>query len=195
MPEIFEYLERADRGGMEHDPDGELYYRILRKVDALPSGLATRPLLFSAMLYPLAMEEGLISADSPDRAVRHVLKVLAPRLGISRRDQERTQQILLAQRRMLPRKRKRTFPRTLVDRSYFPESFALFELIVQTTGQGQAELDWWNERLAELRGTGHVSPSPSPGLAQEPDEPEDKTKRRRKRRRRGRGRHGDAVAD
>lgn len=195
IPEMFEYLERADRAGMEHDPDGELYYRILRQTDALPSSAATRPLLFSAMLYPIAMEEGLISAESPDRAVRHVLKVLSPRLGISRRDQERTQQILLAQRRMLPRKRKRTFPRTLVDRSYFQESFNLFELIVRATGQGQAELEWWNERLEELRGTGRVSPSPSPGLAQEAEEPEDKLKRRRKRRRRGRGRHGDAVAD
>lgn len=194
IPEVFDYLERADRDQVESDPDGQLYIRLLKEADSLPRAVATRPLLYGAMLLPLALEQGLITDESPDRAVREVLKQLAPRLGISRRDQERTQQILLAQRRMLPRKRKRTFPRTLVDRSYFAESFALFQMMVRGTGQGLAELDWWNERLEELRGTGKVSPDPSPGLSSE-EEPTGSKPRRRRRRRPGRNRHQDLVAE
>ena len=194
IPEVFTYLERSDREQVESDPDGQLYFRLLREVDELPASERTRPLLFSAMLLPLALEAGLLATESPDQVVKQVMKVLVPQLGISRRDQERVQQVLLAQRRMLPRKRKRTFPKALVERSYFPESFALFRMMVRTSDSGAAELEWWNERLEELRGTGHVSPRPSPGLDLQ-EEAEGSRPRRRRRRRPGRGGHQDLVAD
>lgn len=196
IPEVFAYLERADRQPSESDPDGQLYFRILKEADALPAGEVTRPLLFAAMLLPLTLEAGLLTAESPDHVVKEALHSLVPRLGIARRDQERVQQILLSQRRMLPRKRKRTFPRALVDRSYFTESFSLFKIMVKATESGAAELDWWNERLEELRGTGQVSARPSPGLAPHPEEESGPERsRRRRRRRRGRGGNKELVAE
>jgi len=196
VPEVFSYLDRTDRQPVESDPDGQLYFRLLQQADALPARRATRPLLYATMLLPLALEAGLLTAESPDYVVKETLRSLAPRLGIARRDQERVQQILLSQRRMLPRKRKRTFPRALVDRSYFPESFSLFEMMVKATDSGTAELDWWNERLEELQGTGQVSPRPSPGLVAQPEEEaESGHPRRRRRRRRGRGGNKELVAE
>jgi len=196
VPEVFAYLERADRGQVPEDPDGQLYYRLLGKMDDLPGSLKVRPLLFAIMLAPLCLEAGLLGTEPPDQLVRNVMKELGPRLGISRKDQERVAQILLTQRRMLPRKRKRTFPKTLVERSYFSEAFALYRMLVEATGIGEAELAWWNERLGELRGTGQVSSRPSPGLAS-PDtgEQESSKPRRRRRRRPGRGGHQELVAD
>jgi poly(A) polymerase len=170
IPELHEHLLR------EHEhPEERLSSRILLAVDRLQASgrVFTRPTLYAALLHSATVEVGQSEEQTVDRAVRHTLAPFAQKLGISRRDTERVQQILLAQRRLLPRKGK-GLARSLVEKSYFPEAFQLFEVLVQATGEGKAEWEAWNAFLREQKGR----------------ERQAGPRRRRRRRRRG----GEALA-
>jgi poly(A) polymerase len=111
--------------------------------------------------------------------INDVLKPIAQRLAISRRDSERIRQILIAQGRLAPRaKRKRRFSvSAFVRRAYFLDALDLFELMAETTGDLQEEAAKWRKRFAELFPDG-------------PPQPEKKKKSRARRPNRERGQKG-----
>ncbi len=148
-PHMGEYLAAASRGDMVEDPDGELLFRLLEASDELiGSGRElTRPVVFAAWIFPRVLEAGLLTGGSPDVVVRREALKILPEIGLSRRDTERAQQILLAQRKFRPRSgHKRPSSKSFQTKSYFPESLDLFEIFVKATGHWQEELDHWLEQ-------------------------------------------------
>lgn len=160
-PNMARYFTELENNKKPEDPDGGLIYSLLHEADRLHS-LGTplsRPVLFACWLIPLLLDGGFLTSSNPDRLVRdQATKVLAP-LGLSRRETERVQQILLAQRRLRPRgnRRRRSAPKTLLQKSYFKESFQVFELFVRATGHWEEELEWWREhlQLSEVESADH----------------------------------------
>jgi len=110
------------------------------------------------------------------------------RMRVSRRDAERARQILLAQRRIAPSRRRRGRPMALVRRDYFAEALAAFALLAPVMRPQLAsdeEVQRW-QRLsdeAERDGGAFIDEASSP-----PGAGEEEPRRRRRRRRGGRRR-------
>jgi hypothetical protein len=115
--------------------------------------------------------------------IEEILLPLAQRLRISRRDAERTRQILLAQRRLSPARRRRTRPMALVKRDYFGEALALFELLASARESATDEPARWRALWRAAHGEPESQPSePAPVEAASPADGPASHKRRRRRR-------------
>ncbi len=151
-PNLEAYLRLAERGRVGHDRDGRLIAHLLEAADEefrRTGKKLPRPLLFGLWTFPLLLDQGLMETENPDALVRDGAGTMLSRLGLPRRDIERVQQLLLAQRRIFPRnkKRKRSLPKGLAGKAYFQESLALFKLWVRATGEGHDELERWSDVL------------------------------------------------
>jgi poly(A) polymerase len=106
----------------------------------------------------------------------------------SRRDSEIVRQMLLAQRRMAPGRRRRGRPMSLVRRDWFPEALALLELMhPNADGEMGDEIARWHRLARE----GHLEqPAAAPGDPAQPAAPGQRRRRRRGGRRRRRGGRG-----
>lgn len=184
-PNLASYLSRAEAGHVNDDVDGHLVFRMYDEIDRrLAQGWEVeRAILFSVWAYPLVLERGLTTLDDAGEMVRHTLEDLSEVMGLSRRDSERAQQLLLAQRKLLPTRRRKGLPRGFYQKSYFADSFLLFELWASATGN-QAELDWWKGRIEGAEGGSPGAPGSSPG----PQAAHHEAGGARRRRRRGRRR-------
>ena len=124
--------------------------------------------------------------------VETVLGPLVTRLGISRRDGERTRQILLAQRRLAPPRRRRARPMALLRRDHFLEALTLYDLVSRATGQNTDEVDRWH-RLFTKGGDAPHAPEHPP---MSPDEgPGGEAPRKRRRRGSRRRRSSSALTN
>lgn len=181
-PHLASYLARAEDGHVTDDQDAHLVFRMFDAIDqrVAKGWEIERAILFSVWAYPLVLERGLASLDDPTDMVRTTVEDLAEVLGLSRRDSERVQQLLVAQRKLLPTRRRKGLPRGFYQKSYFADSFLLFDLWATASGN-EAELDWWKGRIEGAEGGSPGSPAASPG-------PQPQGEGGRKRRRRGRRR-------
>jgi hypothetical protein len=75
--------------------------------------------------------------------IEQLLHPLVQRLRVSRRDAERARQALLAQRRLLPGRRRRSRPMALVKRDYFAEALTIYELLALADGESRDEIARW----------------------------------------------------
>lgn len=182
-PNLASYLARAEAGHVSEDPDAHLVFRMFDEIDRrIAQGWEVeRAILFSVWAYPLVLERGLTTLEDAGEMVRTTLEDLSEVMGLSRRDSERAQQLLLAQRKLLPTRRRKGLPRGFYQKSYFADSFLLFELWACASGN-EAELDWWKGRIEGAEGG---SPGPA-GASPGPQPPREDSSR--KRRRRGRRR-------
>jgi hypothetical protein len=103
--------------------------------------------LVATFVMPDLIDEGLRPLEANERVVE-LLVPLAEELRIARRDGERARQILLAQRRLAPGKRRRGKPMALVRRDYFEDALTLYATWAEVTGRDPAEVDYW-QNLAE----------------------------------------------
>jgi poly(A) polymerase len=106
----------------------------------------TNALLLAALVAPFLAdppadpgEAGRRSDGSREQTaqVESVLLPLALRLRVSRRDAERARQILIAQRRLSPLRRRRARPMALVKRDYFGEALGLYEMLAAVRGAAE----------------------------------------------------------
>jgi poly(A) polymerase len=160
-------------------------------------GIPTNALLLSALLAPFLVDF-LYDPEQPGAPRVDPFVVLEERMrptveGMrsSRRDTERSRQILLAQRRLMPSKKRRSRPMALVKRDWFDEALALFQIMhPQPQGDVADELQRWHR----LRHEGHAPPPGNsasgehPAAAPEHPSPMGEGPRRRRRRRGGRRR-------
>src|SRR5262249_51771476 len=141
----------------------------------------TNALMVSALLAP-AVEDLLYEPEGAeprgdvapliDERARPILESMRA----SRRDSERARQILLAQRRLAPSKRRRGRPMALVRRDWFGEALAVFELMHPgAEGEVADEIARWHRLLREA----HLHPQGSP---EEPLAPGEEPRKRRRRR-------------
>ena len=183
---------------------------ILDRIDEHPDRAPSNAVLLSALIGPLVGEA--LFDDEPGQGkpadigqlIEDRSRPLVERMKVSRRDAERTRQILLAQRRIAPSKRRRGRSMTLVRRDYFDEALEVYELVgqvVRPVDEAREELSRWRQLQGEGGDASAVPPGEGEGApgemldAADPDEsgdgdPEGDEPRRRRRRRGGRGRRG-----
>jgi Polymerase A arginine-rich C-terminus len=110
-----------------------------------------------------------------------VARPVLERMRVSRRDAERTRQVLLAQRRLAPSRRRRGRPGALTSRDYFLDALELYEVAAAVDDASAQEAARWRRMLRE----GPQSAAAGNGDAT--------GKRRRRRRRGGRRKRGLAT--
>ncbi|MEO6952412.1 MAG: polynucleotide adenylyltransferase PcnB [Polyangia bacterium] len=175
--------------GREGDHEGTArLFGALERLDAhvqegyVPSnslllGLLTAPFV-ADVLYGQETQNGASIVDEVTQPILDSLKV-------SRRDLERLRQILVVERRIGPRRKRKGRAAALARREFFPDALMLYELVHGETDQGVSdELQQWRQ----LMGT-----APAPSQGQAPGNPpadgnSDGPNRQRRRRRGGRGR-------
>jgi poly(A) polymerase len=147
----------------------------------------TNAVLLGALLLPFVPE--LLAPDAPRGAdgmakLEAIAKPVLERMRVSRRDAERTRQVLLAQRRLVPSRRRRGRSSALLSRDYFVCALELLELAASVDDSLTSEAARWRRVLRE--GPGNATAAGEDGAPG--------GKRRRRRRRGGRRRKGGAVA-
>jgi hypothetical protein len=97
--------------------------------------------------------------------IEGVLLPLTQRLRVSRRDAERARQILIAQKRLAPIRRRRARPMALVRRDYFNEALTLFEMLAAARDQGSELSDQIGRWRSLSRSAQHAGGPPHPEVA------------------------------
>jgi len=138
------------------DPERrELLFARLGALDALGDELElTNAVILGALSYTILVDPEALFRDRAngsaalDEALRGVLTSWTP----SRRDRDRTRQMIMAQRRLLPYagKRRRRRPMALVSQDYFPESLALYKLCCHTGEADPSTIETWEGLYARV---------------------------------------------
>jgi poly(A) polymerase len=181
---------------LKHDEAGKS--RLFSTLDGVDEwvrngGTPTNALLLSCLLAPFLMDflydqEPQEKRIDPFQVLEERARPIIEGMRSSRRDTERGRQILLAQRRLVPSKRRRSRPMALVRRDWFDEALALFE-IMHPSPQGEVadELARWHR----LRSEGHAPP-PQHSEGGHPHHGGEAASKKRRRRRGGRRRRREA---
>ncbi len=138
----------------------------------------------ASLIGPFVIESMMQPGVRPLEASNMILEILEPlarELRVARRDAERVRQILLAQRRLAPSRRRRGRPMALVRRDYFDEALALYEIMAIVDGRDTKDIDHWRKLSTE----GNRD-------RQHPADDSGSSRKRRRRRRGGRRRRRDS---
>ncbi len=194
VPELHRLLSReGDHVGAER------LIQTLDGIDAVVRQGATpsNALLVCALIAPFVFEQ-LFDSDGDAQQSRDAIAVIeelaAPivmTMRVSRRDAERARQILVAERRLGPSKRRRGRPMALVRRDWFVDALTLFELMhPNAEGEVADEIARWHRLMRD--GGDHPPHARAGHGGEEAAAPGGERKRRRRRRggrRRRRGEH------
>ncbi len=190
IPSLDEHLRSAPG-------DRARLYATLDGVDALwREGTAASNALLACTLTAPTVADLLYEADPPqggDAALElwERARPILEGMRASRRDSEYARQMLLAQRRLGPSKKRRARPMALVRRDWFGEALALYELMnPQPEGEIADEIARWH-RMAQETDAPNRPPGEAAGATPAGEEPRKRRRRRRGGRRRRRGALGD----
>ncbi len=194
MPEVARYLSRAPERDEEREPGGGLW-AYLSAIDGSERELLSNAVLLAAvLLHPVADAAGngeesygiKPASGAQGEIARQMLRGMVMRLKLPKRQAERVQQLVAAQRRLLKMKHTRPPPRAFMRRASFPEALDLFEIGVRACGEGRRTLQ--RLRRASLQEGASSRTSASGPVPKKGSTPGQAAKRgRRHRGRRGRG--------
>jgi poly(A) polymerase len=125
-------------------------WRVLDILDELSANGVemSNSLLLSAVLCPFMFDEliqpGTGNADA-GAAFNELARPLIDELQVARRDAEQIRQILQAQRRLVPSRRRRGRPASLARREFFDDALAVYEITVRAQGRAEGDLDFWRD--------------------------------------------------
>ena len=154
VPEAAEPFVPSFAKGGDHAERMKLAWNLLGQIDRLvaegrpTSNALVLAAVTAAFVVPDLLNESLRPAEASDM-VDEVLQPLVKEIGIARRDAERTNQILLAQRRLIPSSKRRTKPMAFVRRDYFDEALTIYELMAAASGEEATELSFWRDLQLE----------------------------------------------
>ncbi len=142
------------RSGAAADERRVLAWAMLSEIDDRLRGGSelSNSLLLAAVCVPFVFDDLLESGVRPIEANEIVLEVLHPlvqQLQIARRDAERCRQILLAQRRLAPSRRRRAKPMALVRRDFFGDALLVHEMMARVGGHDASDLAYWSKLHAQ----------------------------------------------
>ena len=189
IPQLAELIKHsaADRNRL---------YATLEAVDALirHGETPSNAMLLCAMLAPFLVDVLYDVDAAPPDARGDLALIMWERarpilegMRASRRDTEYARQMLLAQRRLGPSKRRRGRPMALVRRDWFAEALAIFELMhPNAEGEVADEISRWHRLLREPHGQEGPRETEAPARAAAssaaPSDDNDPARRRRRRR-------------
>ncbi|MDB4967684.1 MAG: poly(A) polymerase [Myxococcales bacterium] len=183
--------------------------RLIHTLDVIDTlvrngGSPSNALLVCALVAPFVFDQ-LYDSDGDAQQNRDAVAILEQlsepiilSMRVSRRDAERARQILVAERRMGPSKKRRGRPMAMVRRDWFPEALTLFELMhPHAEGEIAEEIARWHrlahdgtEHVAAARQSPHAPSGGRPDAAAAAADASGEPRKRRRRRRGGRRRHG-----
>ena len=141
FPEIHDHIVRE---GFAH------YLDLLQRLDArFAAGRELEPwLILSCLSYPL-FDFSVRSSRDTDlvHLARNAVSGVCAPLQVPRKIQDRMRQVLMAQVRLFALGTTRFRPRTLLGKSYFPDSFRLFEIVAATSAEGRKLISSWKELI------------------------------------------------
>jgi len=202
---VFETIAPEVAERYADEPTWKLFLTLLESFDRQSQNgteVGTGQIL-SALLLPVLMDDLGWRADGSVRGldeldvretVEGVLRPLALRLRIARKDQEHCRQVITCLYRMVPaRSVHRNTKRSLLRRTCLPDAVAILDTVGGTLGGDLGEAGpYWRKALAG-RPTGTPSPrSGRPRQAQDEESDEPKRPRRRRGSRGGKGRRDAA---
>jgi hypothetical protein len=127
-----------------------------RRIAAHPERPLSHALILAVAMMPLASRQLNLKDQSIGQSIsclELLVKAVAQRLHVSRKDRERLKQIIFAQRRML-HCGKRMRSSVLMQRDYFDEAWQLFELMFQATGENSDAMSRWQQILGIQKSPG-----------------------------------------
>ena len=129
-------------------------WQLLDELDnlALQKRGGSNALLLAALVNAFVFEDLVQSGAQTPQATDVVMDVLRPmvdQLRVARRDAERTRQIVLAQRRLVPSRRRRGRPMALVRRDYFSDALTLYEMTSKVLGKDTSDVARWRQLASE----------------------------------------------
>jgi len=147
MPEIAAALDLL--------PQTEIRWAYLRQLDQHQQAghPVTHALAWGTLVYPIISKymETLTPQDMDKRMLEPIAAACA-QLQVSRKDRALLKQILFAQRRLKPAKRKRRFSRgRLMAQEGFPDALRLFKFYVDITGEYQDAGNEWLQVFEQYR--------------------------------------------
>jgi poly(A) polymerase len=159
-PNLETYLRMASRGDLDHDPQGDLPYRLLRRCDQLRAqAKLSRAMLFCTWVLPIALMDGLL--DDEEGYWAESVSECTQRLGVGGRDYELIVATLTLFRRLaLRKKRKRGQGRPLEEREGFPEALRLLEFFAAECKGYEEDYRYWLERAPKPAERVAASPRP-----------------------------------
>lgn len=113
-------------------------------------------LLLAAIMNPF-LEAMLRPGVRPGEASAMIVELAYPlidKLRVARRDAERVRQILLAQRRLAPSRRRRGRPMALARRDFFDEALAVYEITARAAGRDTSDVEYWRQIQEDGDGSG-----------------------------------------
>jgi poly(A) polymerase len=128
----------------------ELAWRVLDLLDELAAHgrELSNSLLLAAMLSPFVLDEMTQPGATPSdagAALGELARPLLEELQVARRDSEMVRQILQAQRRLVPSRRRRGRPGALARRDFFDDAMAVYEIMARAQGQDPGDLTFWQD--------------------------------------------------
>lgn len=153
IPELYALL-REETGEDDRD-EVEALRNMLRTADRWAqngrelAACTQLALLLSPVLMRPIEDTGVRDAGA---TINDILKPIAQRLSISRKDSERMRQVLLAQGRLVPGRkggRRRFSMSAFLGRAYFSDALDLFEVMTESTGDLRERAAKWRQRLRE----------------------------------------------
>ncbi len=129
-------------------------WNMLDELDALfATGYEmSNSMLVAALVNPFVAPNLIRSGVRPIEASEIALEVLQPlvhELRIGRRDAERARQVLLAQRRLAPARRRRGKPAALVHREFFRDALTIYEITARAADRDTSDVAYWRKLLGE----------------------------------------------
>ena len=174
--------------GREGDHAGSArLFGALDRLDAhVAEGFVPSNSLILGLICAPFVSDALYSDDEADAnaIVDEITQPILDALRVSRRDAERLRQLLAAQRRIHPGRRRRGRPAALARREFFPDALLLYELV---HGETDATV---GDELRRWRALVGVAPAEGAAHGEGAEPRGDEPLRRRRRRRGGRGRQG-----
>jgi poly(A) polymerase len=173
-------------------PRRSLAWKVLGHLDDMVANghEPSNSVLIAAVMSPQLIESVVDPADKPRELREHakeqinaLLGPLSKQLRVARRDVERIEQVLLAQRRLDLARRRHGRPSALLNRDYFHDALTVYELTCQAAGEDVSEVAQWRSLY-----TGR-----DPGDQEADGEYGDRRRRRRRGGRRRRRRDDDPM--
>jgi poly(A) polymerase len=173
-----------------------LAWGALSQIDALLAAGRdpSNALALAALLNPFVVDQVIAPGSRPGDANTAIIEIgqpLVDQLRVPRRDAERMRQSLLAQRRIVPARRRRGRIEAVAGRDFFDDAILLFEVTERAAGREVADLE-------PLRKGGS---EPDDGETDDGDleidlqSDDDQPKKRRRRRRGGKRRRGETQEE
>ena len=147
-PSLEAYLRLAERGEIAGDPDARLFFRLFAVADEYrhQEYRLSRSLLISLWCLPLLAEQGFFDSDASDALFRECALPVLIRLGISRKESEQCQDILVLFKRLIDRKKRRA-GKPLPSREFFLEAVLLLSMWYRASGRNLADWERWQAEL------------------------------------------------